>query len=81
MMGGMGGMMDGVSGGGFVVELLLVGLVVLWSALLFGAGYVAARRRPPTGEDASLSLLRRRLASGEIDDDQYLRLLSTMEHG
>lgn len=40
---------------------------------------LAARHGSGASEDGSVSLLRRRLASGEIDDDQYFRLLSAME--
>lgn len=83
----MDGMMDGMGGGGdaFVAALL----VVLWLvsvALAFGAGIVVDRRLgPPVGHrtaasgDRAAEILGRRLASGEIDDDEFWRLRSALE--
>ena len=65
--------------GGSVTGFLLVVLWLLSAAVLFGAGYVAGRRGLVAPRDESLALLRRRLATGEIDEDQYLRLVSAIE--
>lgn len=72
-------MMDAMGGGGSATEILLVVLWIVWGALLFGAGYLFARHGLDSPRDESLALLRRRLAAGEIDDEQYLRLVSAME--
>jgi uncharacterized membrane protein len=83
----MNGMMDGTGGGGdaFVAALLAV-LWLVSVALAFGAGVVVHRRlAPPVGHrtagpgDAAAEILGRRLASGEIDDEEYLRLRSALE--
>ena len=83
----MDGMMDGMGGGGdaFVAALL----VVLWLvsvALAFGVGIVVDRRlgppvghRPAASGDRAAEILGRRLASGEIDDDEFWRLRSALE--
>jgi uncharacterized membrane protein len=70
-------MMSAMGGGG--PGLLLVVLWLLSAVVMFGAGYVAARHGLAAPADESLALLRRRLANGEIDDEQYLRLLSVIE--
>jgi uncharacterized membrane protein len=72
-------MMDGMGGGASVPEFLLVVLWIVWGGLAFGAGYHAARLGPQAPRDESLTLLRRRLAAGEIDDEQDHRLVSAME--
>jgi uncharacterized membrane protein len=72
-------MMNAMGGGGSATTVLLVVLWLLSAALMFGAGYVVARLRSGTPRDEPLALLRRRLANGEIDADQYLQLVSTIE--
>lgn len=79
-------MMDGMGMGGGGNGLTVVLLVLVWivtAAAMYAAGYLTARHGTGslTGrhQDDSVALLRRRLAAGEIDDEQYLRLLSTME--
>lgn len=72
-------MMNSMGDGGSVTVVLLVVLWLLSAAVMFGAGYVAARQRRGAPRDEPLALLRRRLATGEIDDEQYLRLISAME--
>jgi len=55
--------------------LMVVLLVVMIAALVWGAWTFAASRPParwaPTRRDRSLDILRERYARGEIDSDQY----------
>lgn len=68
MMGGMGGMMSGMMGFWLLSGLVLIGLIALGATLLL-RGSVGGGRRG----DRSLALqtLNARLASGEIDVQDY----------
>lgn len=77
--------MDGMAGGMMLWMLLwgLVGLAVLVSAV---AGVIVLVRRSrrddavgPQHPDAAVEELRRRLAEGEIDEEEYLRRRSALE--
>lgn len=78
-------MMDGIGmgGGGSLIGVLVVLVWILTAGAMFAAGYLTARhgtgRLSARPQDESIALLRRRLATGEIDDEQFLRMLSAME--
>ena len=77
----MGGMMAGMS-----LWMLLWAVVVIATVALAVAGAVWAARelgrrghggnRPELPADGPREILRRRYATGEIDEDEYLRRLS-----
>jgi putative membrane protein len=78
----IGNCMDGVGMGGMAVWMLvwsLAGLVVLIAVIL---GTVWLVRRTANGgggrTDTAENVLKRRLASGEIDEDEYQRLRSRL---
>lgn len=78
-------MMDGM-GGGMMLWMLLWGLVGISLLVLAVVGAVAlARKRSndqvaaPRHSDEAVVELRRRLAAGEIDEDEYLRRRSALE--
>jgi len=76
-MGGMDmGMGMGQSAGSWWVALLV--LLVVATAV---TAMISLRRRPDVGRDRddALELLRRRLATGEIDDTEYLTRRSVLE--
>lgn len=77
MMDGYESMMDG-SGGTWVLLAVLVATAVI---LAFAGGWAAARRSVTAhgNPDHAVALLRRRLALGEIDDDEYLRRRSVID--
>lgn len=76
MMGGFGGGMGGWGMGlGWIVPLLLIGLVV-WA--------VVALVRSRTGDqgdaaDRSLAILKERYARGELDEETYRRMRRELE--
>ena len=93
----MGGMMDGIGGGG---DALVVLVTLLLMVLSFVAGYLASRLPLGRGttprqigrggtdlrgiehravERGSVEVLDQRLARGEIDEDEYLRVRSAIE--
>ncbi|MGH3812718.1 MAG: SHOCT domain-containing protein [Pseudonocardiaceae bacterium] len=81
----MDAMMDGM-GGGMMVWMLLWGLLGISLLVLAVVGAVAlARKRSndqapaPRRTDEAVAELRRRLAAGEIDEDEYLRRRSALE--
>lgn len=84
MMGGMMGMM-GMMGGTIIWAVL----VLLLLAAIAYATIVIAVRTPrdgpsqqkvqPAGADDARTLVRRRFASGEIDDEEYHRLLASLD--
>jgi putative membrane protein len=78
-MGGMdgSGMMD--QGGGMMLVWALVLLVVLGVGA-FVAYQLTRRPRPERQlESSAVQLLERRLAAGEIDDEEYLRRRSALD--
>ena len=78
MMDGYGTMMDG-SGSAWVLLAVLVATAV---SLAFAGGWAVARRSASRhGSDQAVELLRRRLATGEIDDEEYLRRRSAIDSG
>lgn len=81
----MDGMMDGMQGmpgngwWGVLVTVLVIGALLV---VLVGAATAAvlARRRPGADKpDESVQELRRRLARGEIDEDDYLSRRSVLD--
>jgi putative membrane protein len=69
---GMGGWM--MASYGFVVLLILVGIVVALVALSRRTG-----RSGPTVTPTATELLAQRYARGEIDDDEYFQRLSVLD--
>jgi putative membrane protein len=71
---GMGGWM--MASYGFVVLLILIGIVVALVALSRRTG-----RGGPAVTPTATELLAQRYARGEIDDDEYFQRLSVLESG
>ncbi len=79
------GWCGGMGVGGWLLMALLWGsflAVIVWAVTRIFPG---SRPRPdqaaaPGREDSTDSLLDRRLASGEIDEDTYLRLRGELTH-
>jgi putative membrane protein len=71
-LGGMGGWM--MISYGFVVLLILVGIVVAFVALSRRTG-----RNGPTATPTAKELLAQLYARGEIDDDEYFQRLSVLD--
>jgi putative membrane protein len=69
---GMGGWI--MASYGFVVLLILVGIVVALVALSRRTG-----RSGPTATPTATELLAQRYARGEIDDDEYFQRLSVLD--
>jgi putative membrane protein len=69
---GMGGWM--LISYGFVVLLILVGIVVALVALSRRTG-----RNGPTADTDSKELLAQRYARGEIDDEEYFQRMSVLD--
>lgn len=68
----------GHGGGALAWLLMTVGMVAFWGLALWAVVTVVrgARATPPPDDPASV--LARRLASGEIDEEEYRRLLSVV---
>lgn len=71
----MGGMMGGVMIWGILVLLLLAAAVAAVIVLAVRAGRQGAstRSEPAAGSGEAHSVLRKRFAAGEIDDEEYQR--------
>ncbi|HEU5161264.1 MAG TPA: hypothetical protein VFU43_30005 [Streptosporangiaceae bacterium] len=55
---------------------------LLWVAIAAGAFMLLRRRTTPPGPRATAeSLLAERFARGDIDEDEYHKRLSTLQHG
>lgn len=88
MMGGPGGMMDGMmggsgafgSGGNLLGVLLLLALLaaVVWVAYKPLSGRGAQAARPRSGMDPAEGFLRERFARGAIGGEEYERSLRTL---
>jgi len=75
-----------MSGWGF--PLTLIGMVVFWAAVIYGIVALVrytSRNGPQAGDPGRApraeQLLAERLARGEIDEDEYRRLLATLRTG
>ncbi len=75
-----------MSGWGF--PLTLIGMAVFWAAVIYGIVALVrytSRNRPQAGDPGRVPgaerLLAERLARGEIDEDEYRRLLATLRAG
>ena len=73
---------QGMGGGWWV--LMMIGMVVFWSILVFGVvALVRHNHSGPTpthgeGNDKAVAILRERLARGEITPEEFTTLLATL---
>ena len=79
------GMHDGYAGGWLVLVLVFVLLVALAATLVLvllrGSGHGEAGGPTRSGESEAERILRRRFATGEIDEDEFRRRLDALsEH-
>lgn len=89
MMGGPGGVMDGMMGGpgafglggSLLGTLLLIALLAaaVWVAYKLLSGWDADAARPEGGAEPAEGLLRERFARGEIDAGEYERSLRILK--
>lgn len=84
MMGGYG--MSGWGGGlgfgmgfGWLVPLVVIGLVV-WAVVAFTRSHSARGGATEAGPDRSLEILKERYAKGELDADTYQRMRKELKH-
>jgi uncharacterized membrane protein len=71
--------MDGTNTSSLGISTVMT--IVVWSSfallvvgcLLVGRSQMHVRQGPATGEKEAVERLRRRLASGKIDDEEYVR--------
>lgn len=65
-------------GGAWAWLLMTVGMVAFWGVVLWAVVTVANGQRQAQSPEDPASTLARRLANGEIDEDEYRRLLSVL---
>ena len=68
----------GHGGGALAWLLMTVGVVAFWGLALWAVVTVVRGARATPSSDDPASMLARRLASGEIDEEEYRRLLSVV---
>ena len=66
--------------------VITFGMVVFWSLVIYGAVWLsrgarapAASAEPPTGTESPQQTLKRRLAAGDIDVEEYERLRAVLD--
>ncbi len=72
----------GSSSSGWGIALMSLGMIAFWGLVIWAIYYLIAgrtNRRIENGPDESRPILNQRLAKGEIDQDEYRKLIELLD--